>query len=117
MANHNHGNGTTRMVARSFRYAHAEHGHDAHGKPRSFEVRVLRQDGPGQASYWERHTVPYEPEMNVIRLLQRIAAKPPLPMVRKSPLCLGLQLFGRSLRRLYYGDQWSSASIMFRTGR
>jgi len=27
------------------------------------------------ASYWERHTVAYEPEMNVISVLQRIAAK------------------------------------------
>jgi succinate dehydrogenase / fumarate reductase iron-sulfur subunit len=40
-----------------------------------FEVRILRQDGPGQASYWERHRVPYEKEMNVISVLQRIAAQ------------------------------------------
>jgi succinate dehydrogenase / fumarate reductase iron-sulfur subunit len=43
--------------------------------PASFEVRILRQDGPGQASYWERHRVDYEPEMNVISVLQRIAAQ------------------------------------------
>jgi succinate dehydrogenase / fumarate reductase, iron-sulfur subunit len=49
-------------------------GHDQHG-PRSFEVRILRQDGPDQPSYWERHRVEYEPEMNVISVLQRIAAK------------------------------------------
>jgi succinate dehydrogenase / fumarate reductase iron-sulfur subunit len=49
------------------------HGH-ASG-PRSFEVRILRQDGPGQPSYWERHRVDYEPEMNVISVLQRIAAQ------------------------------------------
>jgi succinate dehydrogenase / fumarate reductase iron-sulfur subunit len=42
--------------------------------PDTFEVRILRQDGPGQASYWERHRVRREPEMNVISVLQRIAA-------------------------------------------
>src|SRR5262245_37789040 len=46
-----------------------------HHKPDSFEVRVLRQDGPGQSSYWERHRVRYEAEMNVISVLQRIAAQ------------------------------------------
>ena len=50
---------------------------DTHGggKPDSFEVRILRQDGPGQPSYWERHRVPYEPDMNVISVLQRVAAQ------------------------------------------
>jgi succinate dehydrogenase / fumarate reductase, iron-sulfur subunit len=42
--------------------------------PRSVQVRVLRQDAPGQESYWELHDVPYEPNMNVISVLQRIAA-------------------------------------------
>jgi succinate dehydrogenase / fumarate reductase iron-sulfur subunit len=55
---------------------HSHNGHDSgHAAPTSFDVRILRQDGPGQASYWERHTVAYEPEMNVISVLQRIAAK------------------------------------------
>lgn len=43
--------------------------------PEWIEVRILRQDGPGQGSYWERHRVRYEPEMNVISVLQRIAAQ------------------------------------------
>src|SRR5918995_5315385 len=49
----------------------------AHGssKPNSFEVRVLRQEAPGQPSHWERHRVTYEPEMNIISVLQRIAAQ------------------------------------------
>jgi len=42
--------------------------------PKTFDVRVLRQDGPGQPSFWERHRVEYEPDMNVISVLQRIAA-------------------------------------------
>jgi succinate dehydrogenase / fumarate reductase iron-sulfur subunit len=42
--------------------------------PRSVHVRILRQDAPGQESYWELHEVPYEPNMNVISVLQRIAA-------------------------------------------
>ncbi|MCA9266526.1 MAG: succinate dehydrogenase iron-sulfur subunit [Planctomycetales bacterium] len=41
---------------------------------RSFDVRILRQDAPGQASYWERHRVAYSPDMNVISVLQKIAA-------------------------------------------
>jgi succinate dehydrogenase / fumarate reductase iron-sulfur subunit len=44
------------------------------GQAAEFEVRVLRQDGPGQPSYWERHRVQREPDMNVISVLQRIAA-------------------------------------------
>jgi succinate dehydrogenase / fumarate reductase iron-sulfur subunit len=51
------------------------HGNGHATGPRSFEVRVLRQDGPGQPSYWERHRVAYEPDMNVISVLQRIAAQ------------------------------------------
>jgi succinate dehydrogenase / fumarate reductase, iron-sulfur subunit len=46
----------------------------AHG-PARFEVRVLRQDAPGARSYWERHVVEHEADMNVISVLQRIAAK------------------------------------------
>jgi succinate dehydrogenase / fumarate reductase iron-sulfur subunit len=55
---------------------HTSHdGHGGHAHPQTFEVRILRQDGPGQESYWERHQVTYEPEMNVISVLQRIAAQ------------------------------------------
>jgi succinate dehydrogenase / fumarate reductase, iron-sulfur subunit len=56
---------------------HTEHGHGAngHSAPRSFDVRVLRQDGPGETSYWERHRVTRENDMNVISVLQRIAAQ------------------------------------------
>ncbi len=43
--------------------------------PSKINVRVLRQDGPGQPSYWERHQVAYEENMNVISVLQRIAAQ------------------------------------------
>ncbi|MDC0936682.1 succinate dehydrogenase iron-sulfur subunit [Pirellulales bacterium] len=44
-------------------------------RPASFQVRVLRQDGPGDASRWERHQVTYEPNLNVISVLQKIAAQ------------------------------------------
>lgn len=43
-------------------------------QPSSFEVRVLRQDAPGEASYWERHRITYEPNLNVISVLQKVAA-------------------------------------------
>src|SRR4051812_49029254 len=46
-----------------------------HHAPDSFEVRILRQDAPGQSSYWERHRVPYETDMNVISVLQRVASQ------------------------------------------
>jgi len=46
-----------------------------HGQPASFEVRVLRQDGPQQASYWQRHRVAYQHDMNVISVLQQIATQ------------------------------------------
>jgi len=52
---------------------HNGHGHEA-ARPRSFEVKVLRQDAPARSSYWERHEVRYERDMNVISVLQQIAA-------------------------------------------
>ena len=42
---------------------------------RNFQVRILRQDGPGKPSYWETFLVDYESDMNVISVLQKIAAK------------------------------------------
>ncbi|MEZ6099906.1 MAG: succinate dehydrogenase iron-sulfur subunit [Pirellulaceae bacterium] len=47
-------------------------GHGSHEA--SFQVKVLRQDGPGKASYWERFDVQHQPDMNVISVLQQIAA-------------------------------------------
>ena len=41
---------------------------------REIHVRVLRQDAPSEESYWEQFVVPYEPNMNVISVLQKIAA-------------------------------------------
>jgi len=42
---------------------------------RSFLVRVLRQETPGQPSYWEEHRVEHESDMNCISVLQKIAEK------------------------------------------
>jgi succinate dehydrogenase / fumarate reductase iron-sulfur subunit len=51
-------------------------GGDDHGTARSVvRVRVLRQDVAGGESYWERFEVSYEPNMNVISVLQKIAAQ------------------------------------------
>jgi succinate dehydrogenase / fumarate reductase iron-sulfur subunit len=69
MADHHEGHGGPSAEASGLG------GHGVAGKPDTFEVRILRQDGPGEPSYWERHTVKYEPDMNVISVLQRIAAK------------------------------------------
>lgn len=49
-------------------------GNSAATHPQSFEIRVLRQDEPGAPSYWERHRLEWEPDMNVTSCLQRIAA-------------------------------------------
>jgi succinate dehydrogenase / fumarate reductase iron-sulfur subunit len=65
MADHSHNGHSTSD--------HSNHG-SAAPHPAAFDVRVLRQDGPGQPSYWERHRVEYEPELNVISVLQKIAA-------------------------------------------
>jgi succinate dehydrogenase / fumarate reductase iron-sulfur subunit len=43
---------------------------------RTFEVRILRQAAPGRQSYWERFRVQRGPDMNVISVLQQIAAHP-----------------------------------------
>lgn len=43
--------------------------------PQAINVKILRQDGPGQPSYWERHQVDYEENMNVISVLQKIASQ------------------------------------------
>ena len=51
---------------------------NGHGVPtvaRKVRVRVLRQDVAGGESYWERFEVPHEPNMNVISVLQKIAAQ------------------------------------------
>jgi succinate dehydrogenase / fumarate reductase iron-sulfur subunit len=53
--------------------SHDSNDHETDDNVRSFDVRVLRQDGPSSASYWERHRVAWEPDMNVISVLQRIA--------------------------------------------
>ena len=60
--------GTTDSAGRT-----AGHGEPASG-PR-VRVRVLRQDVAGGESYWERYEVPHEPNMNVISVLQKIAAQ------------------------------------------
>jgi len=44
-------------------------------RPSKVNVRILRQDGPGLPGYWERHQVEYEPDMNVISVLQKVAAQ------------------------------------------
>ncbi len=49
---------------------------DAYDQPiKSFSVRVQRQDAPNQSPYWETHEVAYESDMNVISVLQKIAAR------------------------------------------
>ena len=44
-------------------------------RPEYIKVRVRRQDGPDEKPYWELHQLKYEPELNVISVLQKIAAQ------------------------------------------
>lgn len=39
-------------------------------------VRILRQDQPGKASYWQRFRIHREPGLNITSILQRIASSP-----------------------------------------
>lgn len=52
--------------------------HDSHRfpKPDSIRIRILRQEAPGMAPHWERFSLPYEPNLNIISVLQKIAAQP-----------------------------------------
>ncbi|MBA2114045.1 succinate dehydrogenase iron-sulfur subunit [Bremerella alba] len=57
-------------------------------KPKTFFVKILRQDGPGKPSYWQRFELDYESELNVISVLQRIAAKAKTSSGEKTtPVC------------------------------
>lgn len=49
----------------------------SHSEPadKMLSVRILRQDAPGKSPHWERHSIPYEPNLNVISVLQKIAAQ------------------------------------------
>ncbi len=49
-------------------------GHGQAPEVHPVRVRILRQDVAGGESYWERYEVPHEPNMNVISVLQKIAA-------------------------------------------
>ncbi len=40
---------------------------------RKIKLLIRRQDGRDQPGYWQRFDIPYEPELNVITCLQRIA--------------------------------------------
>ena len=42
--------------------------------PQEIRVRVLRQDAPGEESYWQQFAIQYEANMNIISVLQKIAA-------------------------------------------
>ncbi|MFM7107133.1 MAG: succinate dehydrogenase iron-sulfur subunit [Planctomycetaceae bacterium] len=72
--------------------AHDDGGHAA--APRMVRVRILRQDMAGGESYWERFEVPHEPNMNVISVLQKVAAQArtrdgrPVPPVAWDCCCL-----------------------------
>ncbi|MEM1068546.1 MAG: succinate dehydrogenase iron-sulfur subunit [Planctomycetota bacterium] len=48
---------------------------NASNQPEFIKIRILRQDAPNEEPYWELHQIKYEPELNVISVLQRIAAQ------------------------------------------
>jgi len=44
--------------------------------PNTIDVKVKRQATPDSAPYWEEFSLPYRPNMNLIAVLQEIAANP-----------------------------------------
>lgn len=44
--------------------------------PSTIELKILRQDGPEQAAYWEEFSLPWQPGMNIISCLMEIQVKP-----------------------------------------
>ncbi|MEM9409950.1 MAG: succinate dehydrogenase iron-sulfur subunit [Planctomycetota bacterium] len=49
---------------------------DAYGdRLKKIKVRVQRQNAPGEEPFWENHEIDYEADMNVISVLQKIAAQ------------------------------------------
>ena len=48
----------------------------AANKPEAFTVRIKRQDGKDQPSYWQSFEVPYTANQNIITVLQQVAATP-----------------------------------------
>jgi len=45
-------------------------------KGKRVRLRVKRQDGPGQAPFWQEFDVPWQPRMNVISALMEIQKRP-----------------------------------------
>ncbi|MGD0676144.1 MAG: succinate dehydrogenase iron-sulfur subunit [Polyangiaceae bacterium] len=43
---------------------------------RAVRLKVKRQDGPAQPSYWQEFEVPWQPQMNVISALMELRKKP-----------------------------------------
>src|SRR5580693_1483589 len=43
---------------------------------RTIALKIKRQDGPGQAGYWQEFAVPWHPRMNVISALMEIQKNP-----------------------------------------
>jgi succinate dehydrogenase / fumarate reductase iron-sulfur subunit len=43
---------------------------------KTVKLRVKRQDGPGESSYWQDFEVPWQPQMNVISALMEVQKKP-----------------------------------------
>ncbi len=42
-------------------------------QPKTFDVRIQRQNSPDESPRWERFRIDYEPNLNVISVLQKIA--------------------------------------------
>lgn len=48
----------------------------ASSNPQTIELRIKRQDAPGQQPYWENFSLPYKANMNVISCLMEIRKNP-----------------------------------------
>jgi succinate dehydrogenase / fumarate reductase iron-sulfur subunit len=48
----------------------------ARNTDRKVRLEIKRQDGPGQASYWQTFEIPWQPHMNIISALMEIQKNP-----------------------------------------
>jgi succinate dehydrogenase / fumarate reductase iron-sulfur subunit len=46
------------------------------GDSKTVRLKIKRQDGPGEKSYWQLFEVPWQPQMNVISALMEIQKRP-----------------------------------------
>lgn len=74
------------------------------GEQKTVTFIIQRQDNPESEPYDETFEVPYLLNMNVISTDGNPPESGQCQRGKNNTCCLGNELFGRSLRRLFHGD-------------